>query len=166
MSPVRGCKESGVEVEKAASVLSPLIKRLGLTAGVRLVRIRGDWDSLFGPTLSIHMSPSRLAEGELLVNVDQPIWMQQLTFHKRQIVEKLRPYGVRDIRFRLGKVYRPTIPSTVARQSAGLSTEDAAFVEALVSGVSDEVLKEAIRSAAEKSMGSSAHTVQNEMQEH
>jgi len=139
-------------VEKASHALSPLLKRLGLAAGVRLGRIRSEWDSLFGPTLSAHMSPSRLAEGELLVNVDQPIWMQQLTFHKRQIVEKLRPYGVKEVRFRIGRIYRTKTPGPAVRESAELSTEDAAFVETLLSGVGDENLKKAIRSAAEKSM--------------
>lgn len=139
-------------MEKASHALSPLLNRLGLAAGVRLGRIRSEWDSLFGPTLSVHMSPSRLAEGELLVNVDQPIWIQQLTFYKRQIVEKLRPYGVREVRFRIGRIYRHKTPGPSVREPADLSTEDAAFVESLLAGVGDENLKKAIRNAAEKSI--------------
>lgn len=145
-------------MERASQALSPLLKRLGLTAAVRLQRIRNEWDALFGPTLSAHMSPSRLAEGELLVNIDQPIWMQQLTFHKRQITEKLRPYGVKNVRFRIGRIYRAKTPGPAVREPAGLSTGDAAFVEALVSGVTDENLRQAIRSAAEKSMKSTPRT--------
>jgi hypothetical protein len=149
-------------VEKASHALSPLIRRLGLTAGVRLGRIRSEWDTLFGPTLSMHMSPSKLAEGELLVNVDQPIWMQQLTFHKRQIVEKLRHHGVRDVRFRIGRIYRVRTPGPVVREPAGLSAEDASFVETLVSDVDDEDLRQAIRSAAEKSMRCSARRTEDQ----
>jgi hypothetical protein len=160
MSSLRGREEDSL-VEKAAHALSPLIRRLGLSAGVRLGRIRSEWDALFGPTLSAHMSPSKLTEGELLVNIDQPIWMQQLTFHKRQIVEKLRPYGVRSVRFRIGRLYRPKTPGPAVRETVELSPEDAAFVETLASGVNDEDLRQAIRSAAEKSMRSPARTARS-----
>ena len=147
-------------MEKAAHALSPLIRRLGLSAGVRLGRIRSEWDALFGPTLSVHMSPSKLTEGELLVNIDQPIWMQQLTFHKRQIVGKLKPYGVTKVRFRIGNIYSHRSPgrTEAVREIPELSPEDAAFVETLASGVSDENLRQAIRSAAEKSMRAVSQT--------
>jgi hypothetical protein len=148
-------------MEKAASALSPLIRRLGLSAGVRLGRIRAEWDTLFGPTLSAHMSPSKLTEGELLVNIDQPIWMQQLTFHKRQIVEKLRPYGVKNIRFRIGNIYRPKLPGPSFREQLDLSSEDAAFIATLASDVSDENLRQALRSAAEKSLRSPGRKERN-----
>jgi hypothetical protein len=151
MSPFRSSEE-GRLVEKAASLLAPMIKRLGLSAGVHLGRIRGEWHALFGPTLSAHMSPSKLAEGELLLNVDQPIWMQQLTFHKRQIVEKLGPYGVKDVRFRIGRIHRMKTPGRPSRVPEELSSEDAAFVNTLVSGVDDENLRQAIRRAVEKSL--------------
>ncbi len=139
-------------MEKAASLLAPMIKRLGLSAGVHLGRIRGEWHALFGPTLSAHMSPSKLAEGELLLNVDQPIWMQQLTFHKRQIVEKLSPYGVKDVRFRIGSIHQMKTPGRPSRVPEELSSEDAAFVNTLVSGVDDHNLQQAIRRAVEKSL--------------
>lgn len=162
MSSFRSCKKGSL-VEKAAHVLSPLIKKLGLTAGVRLGRIRSEWNILFGPTLSAHMWPSRLTESELIVNIDQPIWIQQLTFHKKQIVEKLTPYGVKDVRFRIGRIRRLATPGPMVREPAELSAEDTAFVETLVSAIGDEKLRDVIRSAAEKSMRSSSRIAERGM---
>ncbi len=91
-------------MEKAGSLLEPVVKRLGIESGVRLSRIKNDWHTLFEKPLSLHMSPSRLTGGELLLNVDSPIWIQQLNFLKKEILKKLSRYGVREIRFRIGKV--------------------------------------------------------------
>jgi predicted nucleic acid-binding Zn ribbon protein len=119
-------------VERAASVLSPLLKRLGVDEAVRLQQIRNDWQALFGKPLLSHMSPSRLFGGDLLLSVDSPAWMQQLGFCKKEILQKLSGYGVRDLKFRIGRV------STKNRQK--------------VSDVSDDLLRETIRKTIEKSL--------------
>jgi hypothetical protein len=138
-------------VKRTGSLLGPIIKRLGIEDGVRLIRIKNDWHKLFDRPLAIHMSPSRLSEGELLLNVDSPMWIQQLSYYKREIINKLSFYGVRDVRFRIGKIV-----SKKEGRSAGplteISSEDRIFISGLVSGISDGELKEAVKGAAEKSL--------------
>ncbi len=143
-------------MERAGSILTPAIKRLGIEENVRLLRITGEWETIFSEPLSLHMSPSRLLEGELLINADSPIWMQQLQFCRAEIMRKLAPYGVKKIRFRIGRVLRQKKqdPDNVTRDTGRLSPEDALFVEDLVAPVRDETLKTAIRTAAAKSLSS------------
>lgn len=129
----------------------PAIKRLGIEEDVRLQRIRNDWDAIFNQPLSLHMSPSRLLEGELLVNTDSPLWMQQLNFCRQEILGKLAKYGVKEIRLRVGKVFRQKSTDEEAGEQPlrKVSEEDAVFIDGLVAAVSDEELKTAIRKAAE-----------------
>ena len=139
-------------MEKAGSLLGPVVKRLGIESGVRLSRIKNDWQTLFDKPLSLHMSPSRLTEGELLLNVDSPVWVQQLNFYKREITEKLSGHGVRAIRFKIGKVSPVRPREEKGRKLSELSVEDTRFIEGLVETIDDTELRNAVRSAAEKSL--------------
>lgn len=142
-------------MNRASSVLGPIIRRLGIGDGVMLARIKNDWHTIFEKTLSLHMSPSRLSEGELLLNVDPPIWIQQLTYHKAAILKKLSPYGIKTVRFRAGKISKDRHKPVVPDAPAELSTEEAAFISDLVSEIGDDELRNSVRGAAEKAMKAS-----------
>jgi predicted nucleic acid-binding Zn ribbon protein len=133
-------------------LLSPLLKRLGVDEAVRLQQIRNDWQTLFGQPLSSHMSPSRLFEGDLLLSVDSPAWMQQLDFCKKEILKKLSGYGVRDLRFRIGRVSTKNHLKDHPRKEAQLSPDETLFISNTVSGVGDDMLRETIRKTIEKSL--------------
>lgn len=140
-------------MEKTDSLLAPVLKRLGIEDGVRLARIQAAWEDIFDRPLSQHISPARYAGGELLINVESPPWLQQLTYCKRDVVNKLGPFGVREVRFRIGRIYRrerqgEAIPATT------LSAEDRRFIEELIEGVADDAIRAAVKAAAERSLGS------------
>lgn len=139
---------------RAGSILSPILKNLGIENDVRLARIRKNWEKIFDKPLSSHTSPSNLSECELIINVDSPIWIQQLSYFKKDITEKLVDYGVRDVRFRLGRITRKKNFETEKQKTSQLSSEENAFVSELVSKVNDEKLRDAIKGALEKSLGS------------
>jgi hypothetical protein len=139
-------------VQKTSSLLEPLIAKLGIAEGVRLARLKTDWDEIFEKPLSLHMWPSKYSEGTLLLNVDSPLWIHQLSYHKHAILEKLRAYGVRDIRFRVGKLSRRARRLPDARCLPEISGEDSSFIASLVSGIGDAELREAIKGAAERSL--------------
>jgi len=141
-------------MKKADAVLGPMLKRLGIESGVRLERIRNEWFDIFDSTLSSHMFPSSCTEHELLLNVDSPIWIQQLTYYKKEIIGKLSSFGVSDVRFRLGKVRKKKQPDTIKKNVRKLSDDDVSFASAVVSDINDEHLKETIRKAIEKSLAS------------
>jgi len=141
-------------MKKAEAVLGPMLKQLGIESGVRLERIRNEWFDIFESTLSSHMFPSSCTEHELLLNVDSPVWIQQLTYYKKEIIRKLSSFGVSDVRFRLGKVRKKTQPNSITKDVRKLSADDVSFASSVVLDIGDERLKEAIRRAIEKSLAS------------
>ena len=139
-------------MKKTGAVLGPLLKSLGLENGVRLARIKRDWYGIFDEQITSNLFPASFSEMELLLYVSSPIWMQQCTYHKGEIIKKLAAYEVQNIRFRLGNVPRRKQEIKPACKTAELTGENRFFLAELLSGIEDADLKEAIKKAAEKSL--------------
>ena len=99
-------------MEKAGRILGSVLKKHDISKVSTLGRFTGSWDGLVGSSISAHTSPIDLRDGILFILVDSPVWMQQLSFLKAEMLEKLSKHGVSDIMLRLGRVDR-------TRQSTG-----------------------------------------------
>ncbi|PKL51716.1 MAG: hypothetical protein CVV37_05085 [Nitrospira bacterium HGW-Nitrospira-1] len=141
-------------MKKTGAVLAPLLKNLGLESSVRLVRIRHDWYGIFDEPITSHLFPVSFSEKELLLHVTSPIWMQQFSYHKSEILKKLSAYGVEDIRFRLGRIPQRKQEILPDCKAPELTRENRFFIAELLSDISDETLKETIKKAVEKSLTS------------
>lgn len=143
-------------MKRADSLLIPLVRGLGIEDGTKLIELRKNWNNLFNEPLSYHMSPYKLSEREILLNVDSPVWLQELNFYKKDIIEKLSPYGIRDIRFRLGRVSKRTKSEVESRKLKveRLTTEELSYIEETVSQIDDEDLRETVRRTIEKAITS------------
>ncbi len=149
-----GVSEKG-PVKKIGALIAPLVRDMGMEEAVRFEEIRKRWDDIFDEPLSLHMSPSRLQKGELLINVDSPLWLQQLSFLKTQIVKNLSPFNIRDVRFRIGKaagIRKRTDRHLPARPSPSLDGDDLQQIESTVSEIDDAAIKGSIRKLMEKSL--------------
>ena len=153
MPEIRNCEKDSL-VKKADTVISVIIKRLGIEDGVRLIQLKNSWYQIFNEQLSPHMFPQSFSEGELLLTVDSPVWIQNLTYYKIEILKKLSAYGVKNIRFRLGRLSQKKPRPHCRQEILDLSPEDVFFISSLIADIRDEALKEAIRTAAEKSLKS------------
>jgi hypothetical protein len=142
---------------KTDSLLAPILKNLCIEEDVRLARIRNNWETIFEKPLSLHMSPVRLTEGELLLYVDSPIWLQQLSYYKREMLNKLYRYGVKELRLSLGRISSKKPAEQRIREQKVLSPEDHRFISEVVLPLDDPDLKKAIRNALERSLQSSKH---------
>lgn len=139
-------------MRRADSLIIPLVKELRIEDGIRLIELRKNWDNLFDEPLSSHMSPHKLSEGEILLNVDSPVWLQELNFCKKNIIDRLSSYGIREIRLRLGRVLEKTkyrVKCQGARVT-NLSTKELSYIENAVSQINDEELSKTIRRAIER----------------
>ena len=143
-------------MKRVGSLLRHLIKNLDIEEGVRLAEIRKNWQFLFQKPLPCHMAPSRLAGGDLLLNVDSPIWLQELNIHREEILRKLRPFGVRSVRFRLGKVSAVTTPEAKSQKTKPrtLNAEECSYIEQTTSQIHDDRLKGTIKTALERAISS------------
>jgi len=139
-------------MKKAETVLGPMLKQLGIEDGVRLQRIRNNWSEIFEKSISPHMFPAALKEGELLLHVESPAWMQQLTYFKKELVRKLSAYGITDVRFRLGRITKKKPQQEAEKPMRTLSPEEVLFAASAVADLRNEALKDSVRKAIEKSM--------------
>jgi hypothetical protein len=159
MSPFRRREKSGL-VKKLDSLLAPVIKNLEIEDGVRFAGIRKNWQLLFKRPLTYHAAPSVLSEGELVLNVDSPAWLQELKFFTGDIIKKLSPFGVRTIRLRLGKVSSNLKESISVEEGARraapvqFTPEEIEYIQQTVSGIYDDELRGTIRAAIEKAISS------------
>jgi len=146
-------------MKRVASLLSPFIKELGIVDGVKLSEIKRDWYVLFQKPLSFHMYPSVLSKGELLLNVDSPVWLQELNFFRGEILKKLSSYNVKTLRFRLGRVSADIKPedrsgATTREKPKGktLTAEEQSYIQQTVLRINDDALRVAVKNVIEKAV--------------
>jgi hypothetical protein len=152
---VRIGEEGGVK--KVSTLIPRLLKGLGLEEAARFERIRKEWSAIFREPLSLHMSPSSLKNGELLIAVDSPVWLQQISLFKPDIAKNLTAYGVTDVRFRIGRIVKPAggvkrTNESSPRQWPSLGRDDLREIDETVSGLKDSALRENVRRAMEQSL--------------
>lgn len=110
------------------------------------------WEAIVGKNIAAHTSPADVARGALVIHVDDPIWIQELSLCKddlkEAILDHLRkqriPFGFYSLRFKNGPLVRYEGP---AEEDAALSIDPAtlARIDAAVADVADGELKEALR---------------------
>jgi hypothetical protein len=141
-------------VKRLDELLSHLLPSLGIDEAVRLEGIRGEWTRLFGEPLSLHMWPIRLRGGELLTHVDSPLWLQQVSFFKTEILKKLLPFKVTEVRFRLGRIGHfkkmRTLPDQEPEEHS-LDRDSLLYIEETTKDITDQELRESIRKAMKRS---------------
>lgn len=93
--------------EPLGSILPGVLSRLGLTEPLKEYRAVTCWSQIVGTRISRHAQAEAISNGELTVRVDSHVWIQELTFLKPELIEKLNQElgstTVRDIRFLLAR---------------------------------------------------------------
>ena len=110
MAAMRG---RGGHPERAGLVAQRLLERAPPTdpgrapPGTRAdPRLMSAFRKAAGATIALHAQPRRLERGVLHIAVDSPVWLQELTFLRAQLLAKVsRALGgeVREIRLRLAR---------------------------------------------------------------
>ncbi len=153
MPPVRS-SEKGCLVKRADFILASFIKNIGIEDGVKLTEIKKNWELIFGEPLSHHMAPWRLSNGELLLNVDSNVWLQELKFYKEDILKKLSSYGVKTLKLRLGRVSmkKDIITRKDMQKDVSLNSNELSFIEQTITRLNDESLKAIIKNSIVKAI--------------
>jgi hypothetical protein len=143
-------------MKRADSLLAPLLKDSGIGSGVAFAGIKKNWFSLFQKPLSHHIAPCLLTAGELLINVDSPAWLQELKFFREDILKKLYPFGIRSVRFRLGRVSMNAASDNKSRapEARQLDEEERSFIENAVTDIDDDGMKQALKKTMKKAITS------------
>jgi hypothetical protein len=126
------------------NILKKFVKDFNFDSGIVLNAVRSQWESTVGQTIAMHTFPDTIKGKVLTLLVDTPQWMHHLSFYKEDITEKLKPYDIKSIRFKLGRIperkhERPE------REDIKLSEDDLRYIENTVKNIDDEGLKEKFR---------------------
>lgn len=83
------------------------MKGLGLEQRLHQSQVFYLWPDIVGADIAHHAQPVSLQNGRLIVAVDHPIWLQELSrYHKTLLLQKIQQRigkkAVRDLVFRIG----------------------------------------------------------------
>jgi hypothetical protein len=145
-----------MKIEKLSSTLQKIIAARGLAGKLGIYRIMGQWESVVGAVIASHAQPSAIRGKKLTVQVDSPVWMQQLSLLKPDLIEKVnRGMGedaVKDITLRLGEVVSQKKPPSKMSPPVPLSEKERALVESSVKDIDDPEIKTALARLMEKDL--------------
>jgi predicted nucleic acid-binding Zn ribbon protein len=91
----------------ASQLVPQVMKKLGLEQRLQQSQVFFLWSEIVGSDIARHAQPISLRNGLLVVTVNHPIWLQELSrFHKVLMLQKVQgrigKTAVRDICFRIG----------------------------------------------------------------
>jgi predicted nucleic acid-binding Zn ribbon protein len=90
-----------------SQLVPQVMKKLGLEQRLQQSQVFFLWPEIVGSDIAHHAQPVSLRNGLLVVAVDHPIWLQELSrYHKplmlQKVQERVGKKAVRDICFRIG----------------------------------------------------------------
>jgi len=150
-------------VENAGSILASIFKNIGMEDSLTLSRLQREWATLFDEPLSLHIYPASLNNGVLVVNVDSPLWLQQLKFFKLAILKKFEGYRINTIDFRHGRTNPSRFKRTgnlsdmnnceqTPQPERTLDDADVEWIAQTLATVNDPGLQDSIRNVLEKAL--------------
>ena len=131
-------------------ILAGVAHRLGLESKLFEARLRRHWPDIVGDPIATHTRPDQIRFKKLHVYVHNSVWLQQLTFLKPVLLEKVTGMAgdqlVTEIVLRIGefsgerKVNPPsaTVEEHASKPSAELLRESALHTQ----GIQDPALRE------------------------
>lgn len=74
---------------RVGDVLPDVLTKLKLNEPLRAYRAVECWADVVGEHLARHTRATSVHEGVLLVEAESSVWMQEIQFHKRRILDRL-----------------------------------------------------------------------------
>lgn len=137
-------------LDSFGTILAGVAHRLGLESKLVEARLRRHWPEIVGEPIATHTRPDQIRFKKLYVFVHNSVWLQQLTFLKPVLLQKINSMAgetlVTEIVLRIGDVSTEhasqPVPSTAdagtPQPSAELLREAALHAQ----GIQDQALRE------------------------
>ena len=77
------------QAEQLGGLLEALVADLGLKQKLGEYRARQVWEDAVGPTLAAQSRPLKVHNGRMEIAVPSAVWRTQLSFMKKEIVDKI-----------------------------------------------------------------------------
>lgn len=145
-----GKREKMPKPAAVAELLSAVFRGTPTEKCLKEGRIWLEWDKAVGKQIASRARPVSFRAGTLTVTVTSAPWMQQLTFLKKGIMEKLNArLGdelVRDIYLKAGVASRPAPISSPSKKYRPLTSKEEQRVAEIASIINDPELGDSLAS--------------------
>ena len=95
-------------LDSVAFILDGLARRLGLETKLLEARLRREWPVIVGEQIAAHTRPEQIRFKKLLIHVRHSVWLQQLTFLKPALLQKINGIAgtplITELSLRIGDV--------------------------------------------------------------
>ena len=132
-------------------ILGRYLDQSGLRPKIREQKILDVWNELVGKAIADVTQPVRVRNRSLQVKVAHPVWMQQLQFHKKLIIQKVNDFlggaFLQELRFVLGERDQSDSPKPERGgriRQRELREEEQERIAREVGGIRDEEVREAL----------------------
>ena len=113
----------------AKSVINEISQSHGFAGRLWEYRLQKQWKTLVGEATAAHTWPTRIKFHKLHVLVDNSVWLHQLTYLKRSLLEKIQSemteLSVDDIIFRIGEFPEASKEDSLRRRTEPMEPEGA-----------------------------------------
>ena len=75
---------------RVGDILPRVLELLGLDNRFEEVKLMQGWAEVVGPVVAKKSRPRMLKNGILFIEVENSVWMQELWFHQKQIIERIK----------------------------------------------------------------------------
>lgn len=138
-----------------AEVLQDRLRALGWERRLQEMEIFNRWEEAVGPQIAGRASPVQIRQGRLTVAVESPVWAQQLSLLKRELLRNIAAVIgdglVDELYFVSGRIEPPAREALSPAPQAPLTPEDRRSAEKEASRIEDQDLREALRRVLEAS---------------
>ena len=121
-------------LDSVACILEGLARRLGLETKLLESRLRRQWPDIVGEQIAAHTRPEQIRFKKLLIHVRHSVWLQQLTFLKPVLLQKINDAAgeplVSELVLRIGDVSDHPAQGTGAVEIMSLSVEPSSEAKA------------------------------------
>ena len=138
---------------RLGKILENYLTRAGMQQRIREEKIIDAWERMVGKAISEVTQPVRMRNGVLQVKVANSVWMHELQFHKKMIIQKLNGYignaTVENLWFMIGekekgreRVDGGEVQEKAGRHARALCQEEKERIEKGISHLLDPEMKE------------------------
>lgn len=93
--------------KRIGDALDQVASRLKAPRAKVLAAVFDAWEELVGSVLAAHTTPVRLADGELVVAVDDPAWAAEMRFFSAELINRINAHAEEKAVDRLSVRVRP-----------------------------------------------------------
>jgi len=138
-------------------VLGRSFSMLGISTKISEFKIRKHWGAIVGKGISKRTAPGPLKARTLYITVSQSAWMNELQFHKDEIIKKIDSLigkgAVENIVLKAGHIPEELSVEEPLKRIRKLTEKEEVFIKETVEKIKDQELKKLIRAAMRKRKG-------------